>query len=93
MILPRIRRFYAFTWANVAYPVADPEAVAGGGCRWSGTEVGDRGQRGPGSEPLVGVRGQSRQKRGSGGSTYSDYLTVDLDLMFNFARTCTFYKG
>jgi len=52
-----------------------------------GTEVP---QRGPGAQPLVGVRGQSRPKMGVWwrSLTYFDYLTVDL--VFNFAR---FIKG
>ena len=51
---------------------------------------------GPGAEPLVGVRGQSCQKRRFRrlrlrSLTYFDYLTFDV--VFNFARTCTFIKG
>ena len=70
----------------------DPEAVARGTDAGSlGTEVP---QHGPGAEPLVGV-GAKPPKMGVGRSPrsliYLDYLTAEL--VFNFACTCTLYKG
>jgi len=71
----------------------DPEAVARGMDAGSlGTEVP---QHGPGAEPLVGVGAKPPKMESRGiaprSLIYFDYLTAEL--VFNFACTCTLYKG
>ena len=95
-------RFWANARINIGLkPFQDSTLDRGGsrGCGYGGRSRGSGDGSipvGPGAEPLVGVRGQSCQKRRFRrlrlrSLTYFDYLTFDV--VFNFARTWTFIKG